>query len=71
MQDYRVETTVERDGSVTIKGVPYQAGDQVEVIVRSQKAGERNCKRSTLRGKPFRYTNPFDGVSAQDWGVLP
>jgi hypothetical protein len=71
MQDYRVETTVERDGSVTIKGVPFQAGDQVEVIVRSQKAGEGNGKRYPLRGKPFRYTNPFDGVGEQDWGVLP
>jgi hypothetical protein len=71
MPDYRIETKVESDGSLTISGLPFQAGDRVEVIVRSQKAAEGNGERYPLRGKPFRYANPFDSVGEQDWGVLP
>jgi len=36
MQDYRVETTVERD-------------------------------RYRLRGKPIRYTDPFESIAEGDW----
>ena len=31
MQDYRVEAEVSKDGSVTIKGLPFQPGNRVEV----------------------------------------
>lgn len=68
MQDYRIETKVERDGSLTIHGLPFQAGDRVEVIIRSRNGG--NGERYPLRGKPIRYENPFDSVAEQDWGVL-
>jgi hypothetical protein len=35
MQIYRVETIVPMNGALTITDVPFQAGDTVEVIVRS------------------------------------
>lgn len=63
MQDYRVEMKVERDGSLTIHGLPFQAGDRVEVIIRSRNGG--NGDRYPLRGKPIRYANPFNGVTEQ------
>lgn len=52
MQDYRIETRVEIDGSLTISGLPFQAGDRVEVIVRSQKAGEGNGERHPSAASP-------------------
>ncbi len=70
MKDYRVKTKIERDGSLTIKGLPFQAGEQVEVVVRSQKAGAGNGDRYPLRGKPIRYTDPFGSVAEKDWEVL-
>ncbi len=70
MQDYRVETRVESDGSLTISGLPFQAGDRVEVIVRSQKADQGNGERYPLRGKPLRYANPFGSVAEGDWEAL-
>jgi hypothetical protein len=70
MHDYRVETRVERDGSLTIKGLPFQAGDQVEVIIRSQEGGNGKGKSYPLRGKPVRYTDPFGSVAEQDWEAL-
>jgi hypothetical protein len=40
MPDYRVETKVSSDGSLTLKGLPFQAGDEVEVIICSLEHGE-------------------------------
>jgi hypothetical protein len=70
MQDFRVETKVSSDGSLTIKGLPFQAGDKVEVIIRSHKHGERKSTCYPLRGKPISYTDPFGSVSEEDWEVL-
>jgi len=70
MQDYRVETKVGSNRSVTVKGVPFEAGDRVEVIIRGQKAGNGESNRYPLRGKPVRYTNPFGGVAERDWEAL-
>jgi hypothetical protein len=70
MQDYRVETKVSNDGSLIIKGLPFQAGDKVEVIIRSHKDGERTGTCYPLRGKPIRYADPFGSVAEEDWEVL-
>ncbi len=70
MKDYKVETKVERDGSLTITGLPFRAGERVQDIVRSQQAAPGNGDRHPLRGKPVRYTDPFGSVAEQDWDVL-
>jgi len=70
MQDYRVETRVSKDRSLTVKGLPFRAGDRVEVIVRSHEHPEGNGERYPLRGKPVRYTDPFGGVAEEDWEAL-
>jgi len=70
MQDYIVETRVSSDGSLTIKGLPFQAGDEVEVIIRSHKHREGRGKCYPLRGKPIRYTDPFGSVAEKDWEAL-
>ena len=70
MKDYRVEMKIERDGSLTIKGLPFRAGERVQVIVRSQQAAPRNGDRHPLRGKPVRYTDPFESVAEEDWRIL-
>ncbi len=43
MQDYRVEAEVSKDGSVTVKGIPFQAGDRVEVIIRGHTWRKKKC----------------------------
>jgi hypothetical protein len=70
MQDYRIETSVSSDGSLTIKDVPFRPGDRVEVIIRSHNTGEAKGKSYPLRGKPIRYTDPFGSVGEQDWEAL-
>lgn len=70
MQMYRVEATVSNDGTLTIKGVPFRAGDKVEVIVRSREYGKERSGRYPLRGKPIRYVDPFESVAEDDWEAL-
>jgi len=70
MQDYRVEAEVSKEGSVTVKGIPFQAGDRVEVIIRSQTPTGEGRRRYPLRGKRVRYTDPFGSVAENDWEAL-
>jgi len=70
MSDYRVETSVASDGSLTIRGLPFQAGDRVEVIIRGHNHTEEKGRCYPLRGKPIRYTDPFGSVAEEDWEAL-
>lgn len=70
MQDYRVETTVSNDGSLSIKGLPFKAGDKVEVIIRGRNNTAGTGKCYPLRGKPIEYTDPFGSVAEEDWEAL-
>jgi hypothetical protein len=70
MQDFRLETKVESDGSLTIKDLPFSAGDNVEVIIRGRKAGTDQKKRYPLRGTPIRYLDPVGSVAEEDWEAL-
>jgi len=70
MKDYKVETKIGRDGSLRIKGLPFRAGERVQVIVRGEQPAAGNGDRHPLRGKPVRYTDPFGGVAEADWEVL-
>ena len=74
MQAYRVETTVEPDGSLTVRDLPFVKGEKVEVIVlpsipkEVQQSDE--AKLYPLRGLPIVYHDPFEpAVPDSDWEV--
>lgn len=72
MEAHRTKAIVEKDGSITVRGVPFPEGEQVEVIVRSREgpAAKSNGKYP-LRGSVHRYDQPFDPASnASDWGAI-
>lgn len=69
-QTYHVAATISKDGTLTIKKLPFRAGDKVEVVVRSCKRALERGKRYPLRGTPVRYINPFGSVAEEDWNVL-
>lgn len=54
MHDYRTQTRIERDRSLTIRELPFQAGDHVEIIGRSQEGGNGKGKSHPLRGRLIR-----------------
>lgn len=70
MHDYRVETEIETDGALTVRGIPFQAGERVEVIIRGHGSGEGNGDRYPLRGKPVRYSDPFGSAAEGNWEAL-
>jgi hypothetical protein len=65
MRVCRIETTVSGDRTVIVKDMPFPPGERVEVVVRSH--DPQNRGDYPLRGKPFRYIDPFEGVAENDW----
>ena len=70
MQAYRVETVVAQDGTITIRGIPFRAGEKVEVVILSRSYEPKKKGRYPLRGRPVRYIAPFESVAENDWEVL-
>ncbi len=70
MQTYRVEAIVSSERTLTIKGVPFHAGEKVEVTVRRRGRKQERRERYPLRGKPVRYVKPFESVAESEWEAL-
>lgn len=68
MYAYRVETSVDKDSSLTLERLPFKPGKEVEVIIIERNHGLQN-KNYSLRGKPIRYDNPTEPVAQNDWKV--
>jgi hypothetical protein len=68
-ETYRTKTLITKGGKLSIKGLPFQAGETVEVTVRRGKKRSRAAKYP-LRGKPVIYRQPFKGVATGDWEAL-
>lgn len=66
MQAYKVVTTVDPDGSVTLDCLPFPAGERVEVIVLATHRVDSG-KAYPLRGTPYRYDEPTEPVAEADW----
>jgi len=67
---YQVKTTVSQDGTITIEKLPFKAGDQVEVTVRSRERKVWSDQDYPLRGIPIQYEDPLGSVARNDWNVL-
>ena len=73
---HKVEMVLTEDGTLTLQGLPFQAGESVEVIVLglssaklSQLVAEENPH--PLKGSVYFYDAPFSpAVPLEDWEVL-
>lgn len=70
MQTYRIETVIAKNRKLTIQGLPFRAGEKVEVIILSQKHKPDARVSYSLRNLPVRYQAPFDPVAEEDWDAL-
>ena len=68
-ETFRTKTLVTKGGKLSIKGLPFQAGETVEITVRRGKKSTRAAKYP-LRGKAVIYRKPFKGVAISDWEAL-
>ena len=71
MQAHRIKTVVSSDGSVTVDNLPFQVGDEVEVIVLPHlELDEDTPQGNSLRDSVRRYDRPFDpAVNVNDWNA--
>jgi len=70
MEVYRTEAVISPNRTLTVEGLPFDAGDRVEVIVRPQMDLATPTNRYPLRGKPIRYLEPFNSVAEKEWTAL-
>lgn len=67
--EHRTEITLNENGVLSLSGLPFRAGETVEVIVHSKNA-EHTDGPTSLKGMVKRYDHPFDPVAAEDWDAL-
>jgi hypothetical protein len=69
MQAYRLETVIQKDGSLILNHLPLKAGSNVEVVILVQPVPSSHPDRYPLRGKPITYLNPLEPVAQSDWST--
>jgi hypothetical protein len=70
MNTYRVDTTLTQDGTLTLSGLPFHAGEAVEVIIVPRAALTAGQNGFSLRGQVVQYDNPTEPVAQEDWDAL-
>jgi hypothetical protein len=70
MNAHRIETTINQDGTLTLNGLPFQAGDEVEVIILERPPKPNGDNPYPLRGQPMKYDAPTEPVAENEWGAL-
>jgi hypothetical protein len=65
-QTIRTKTLITKGGKLSLKGLPFRAGEAVEVTIRRGKKSTRTAKYP-LRGKKVVYREPLKGVAVNDW----
>ena len=78
MNAHKIEVVLAEDGTLILRGLPFHAGDAVEVIILEAKTPQQTVaflaspetNTYPLRGKVVRYDDPTEPVSLEDWEVL-
>jgi hypothetical protein len=76
MNAHKLAATLMEDGTLVLKGLPFHAGDTVEIIILEQPKEQPTSlpkqAEYPLQGKqPYRYDEPFEpAVPFEDWEVL-
>ena len=78
MNAHHVETVLTENGTLTLRDLPFQAGDAVEVIILERHklqpteapTSHSDSNPYPLRGKVIRYDDPTEPVALEDWEML-
>ena len=70
MSVHRTEAKLSKEGTLVLTGLPFHAGEEVEVIILSRARQSGVKDRYPLRGKPIRCVDPFEPVAQEDWDLL-
>ncbi len=69
MATFKIRATVAVDGSLIVAGLPFKSGEQVEITIKSLAVNQEERDRYPLRGKPYKYDLPFEGIALHEWGI--
>ena len=70
MLAYRIEKKVDANGALTLNALPFEEGEEVEVIILPAKTKSKTIPVSPVRGKVIDYTEPTKPVAEDDWDAL-
>ncbi|MDF5722543.1 MAG: hypothetical protein PUP91_19040 [Rhizonema sp. PD37] len=79
MNAHKIEVVLTEDGTLTLQGLPFHAGDTVEVIILETKIPLPQAQPLPQRAQnpypmhntqPYRYDDPTEPVALEDWEVL-
>ena len=63
MATFKTKANVADNGSLTVVDLPFKSGEQVEVTIKPIEETQEKKERYRLRGKPYKYDRPFEGVA--------
>jgi hypothetical protein len=67
MKALRVEATIEESGTLTLRRLPLERGQSVEVIILLPEQPVEVGTATSLAGSVVRYERPLDPVADADW----
>jgi hypothetical protein len=79
MNAHKIKIVLTEDGTLTLQGLPFHAGDAVEVIILEAKTPnnqvalkpQSNTNLYPLHDtQPYHYEDPTEPVAVEDWEVL-
>jgi hypothetical protein len=72
MKAHRIATKFTETGTVTLKDLPFQAGEAVEIIILERPYQVSQSNPYPLQGKqPYSYEDPFGPATPdEDWEIL-
>ena len=67
MATFKTKANIAANGTLTVVGLPFKSGEKVEVTIKPIEESQEEKERYPLRGKPYKYDRPFDGVALDEW----
>ena len=83
MNTIELETTIDQDGMITLRDLPFHVGDRVKITIVEQtssatkyppyslrKQSDRPGNPYPLHGTDYKYIDPTGPVAEDDWEAL-
>jgi hypothetical protein len=63
MNAFHIKTAIAENGTLVLSGIPFHAGDAVEVIILERTMQVSSQNKYPLRGTPINYIDPIEPVA--------
>ncbi|MBE9205019.1 hypothetical protein IQ244_00395 [Nostoc sp. LEGE 06077] len=71
MKAHRIETKLTKNGTLLLENLPFQAFQDVEIIIIERSYQPSDSNPYPLRGKVIHYDDPFEPTAPiENWEVL-